>query len=116
MRSNLLSISRCLLCTIIFILIFAHRSLAQSLADDDIHISAIAEFYSLQVYPHLKGHKALAIGPAGYWTYAYGKPSADAAGKTAMAGCASALHQSTYKSLSKRHCVLVDVNGKRLVK
>lgn len=113
MGGNLLSVSRCLLCAIIFILIFAENAFAQSSGDDDIHISAITEFYALQVYPQMKGHKAIAIGPGGYWSEAYGKPSALAAGKYALAGCANALRQSPYKSLAKRKCLLFDVDGER---
>ncbi|WP_119392929.1 alpha/beta hydrolase [Taklimakanibacter lacteus] len=105
--------SRCLLSTITFILIFAHSAFAQSSSDDDIHISAIAEFYALQVYPNAKGHKAIAIGPGGYWNEATGKPSAAAASKYALAGCVAALRRAPFKSLAKRNCVLFDVDGRR---
>lgn len=112
MVSNRVWVSWFSICAIIFILIFTQKTLAQSSSDDDIHISAVAEFYALQVYPQLKGHKAIAVGPGGYWNEAIGKPSASAAGKYALAGCVSALRQSTYKSLAKRSCVLFDVDGK----
>lgn len=113
MHRNRLINYGCLLCAIIFILIFAQKSFAQSSNDDDIHISAITEFYALHTYPRLKGHKALAVGPGGYWGYDSGKASATAASKSALLGCTRALRQSSYKSLAKRNCVLFDVDGKK---
>src|SRR6266496_2591344 len=108
MNSNWIMNCGRLFSVIIFILISAQKSLAQSPTDDDIHISAVAEFFSLHVYPHLKGHKALAVGPGGYWNDASGGPSAAAISKAAVAGCTSILRKSPYKSLAKQSCVLFD--------
>lgn len=93
--------------------VLASGSFAQSSSDDDIHISAIAEFYALHTYSQLKGHKALAVGPGGYWSPSFGKTSAAAASKAALTGCNGALRTSPYKQLAKRKCVLFDINGKR---
>jgi pimeloyl-ACP methyl ester carboxylesterase len=105
--------ARLLLCAILLVLAGAGKTSAQSSANDDIHISAIAEFYALHTYPSLKGHKALAVGPGGYWAASPGKPSADIAGKAALKSCTTALRTSSYKSLARRDCVLFDVDGKR---
>lgn len=102
-----------LICAITFIHIFAERSFAQSSGDDDIHISAIAEFYALHNYPDLKGHKAFAVGPGGYWMYASGKASVDATTKAAVRDCTATLRTSSYKSLARRKCILFDIDGKR---
>ena len=102
-----------LLCTIILVLAGAGMVSAQSAAHDDIHISAIAEFYALQTYPSLKGHKALAVGPGGYWTYSAGESSAGLAGKTALRNCTRVLRTAPFKSLARRECVLFDVDNKR---
>lgn len=113
MADGLLRTMGSLFCTIALFLVAATSAYAQSSGNADIHISAIAEFYALHTYPSLKGHKALAVGPGGYWAPVSGKPSADIAGKTALKSCTSALHTSSYKSLARRDCVLFDVDGKR---
>lgn len=98
---------------IIFTLFTAANAFAQSSPDDDIHISAIAEFYALHSYPNQKGHKALAVGPGGYSGKSFGKPSAGSAAKDAVKNCTAALRTAPYKSLARRKCVLFDVDGKR---
>jgi dienelactone hydrolase len=97
---------------IIFTLTATEKSRAQSANDDDIHISAIAELYFLRVYQKAKGHKALAVGPAGYWASAEGRPSARAAEKAALANCQATLRKAPFRSLSSRRCILFDVDGK----
>lgn len=113
MRAPLPTGSVRLIISALLILVFASGSFAQSSSDDDIHISAIAEFYALHTYPQLKGHRALAVGPGGYWSPSFGKTSAAAAGKAALSGCNGALRTSPYKQLAKRKCVLFDINGQR---
>jgi len=101
-----------LLCISISFLILANRSFAQSSSHDDIHISAIAELYYLRIYKMRKGHKALAVGPGGYWAAAEGRPSSKAAEKAALADCRATLRTAPYKSLSSGRCVLFDVDDK----
>jgi pimeloyl-ACP methyl ester carboxylesterase len=101
------------LCIAVFILISMGTAFAQSSSNDDIHISAIAEFYVLHSYPQLKGHRALAAGPGGYWADSFGKISGDIAGKAALKSCTATLRTSKYKSLARRDCVLFDIDGKR---
>jgi hypothetical protein len=96
-----------LLCAGTFILICLTKSFAQSSADDDIHISAIAEFYAVHTYSHLKGHKAFAVGPGGYWANSSDKPSAKSATKAALKSCTAAydltIHDRSGKSLMPNH-------------
>ncbi|WP_162918182.1 hypothetical protein [Taklimakanibacter deserti] len=113
MYSERLSGPGFLFCIIIFILMLTREGVAESPLDDDIHISAIAEFYAIHTCPHLKGHNAFAVGPGGYWADSFGKPSINTATKTALKSCTAALRTSSYKSLARRECVLFDIDGKR---
>lgn len=112
MHSNWIMKYGRLLCVVIFILISARNSFAQSSSDDDIHISAIAELYFLQVYKNEKGHKALAVGPGGYWAAAERRASPEVARKAALADCRRTLRTASDKGLSSQRCILFDVDGK----
>lgn len=106
-----LSGSVCVVLSVLFNIFAATAGFAQSPNDDDIHISAIAEFYAIHSYSKRKKHKALAVGPGGYWSNIDGLASAAAARKAALAGCNQVLRTAPYKSLAKRRCVLFDVDG-----
>ncbi|MFO0993666.1 MAG: hypothetical protein U1E67_17230 [Hyphomicrobiales bacterium] len=86
---------------------------AQSADDADFHISAVAEFYADHVYSKKPGHKALAVGPGGYWADNTGQSTASKAENTALNACNAALRTSPFKSLSKQQCVIFDLDGKR---
>ena len=102
-----------LLFIIISINMLSGDAFAQSSGDDDIHISAIAEFFAIHRYPKQEGHMANAVGPGGYWEYAFSEPSTQAANKAALADCTANLRTSPYKSLARRKCVLFDIDGNR---
>jgi dienelactone hydrolase len=112
MHSKRLTKFGCLLSAIVFILISADKCFTQSFTDDDIHISAIAELYFLQIYQQEKGgHKAMAVGPGGYWAAAERRTTPKAAETAAVSDCRKTL-QTASKGLAKRSCVLFDVDGK----
>ena len=102
-----------LVLSVLFTLFVTTASFAQSPSDEDIHISAIAEFYAIHNYSKGKKHRALAVGPGGYWSNIDGLPSAAAARKAALNGCNQVLRTAPYKSLAKRRCVLFDLDGER---
>ncbi|WP_162914479.1 alpha/beta hydrolase [Taklimakanibacter lacteus] len=79
---------------------------AQPASDDGIHITASAELYYLRAYPKLKGHRALAVGPGGYWAAVSRLSSREDAEAKALLSCNSRLANSPYKSLSVQHCIL----------
>jgi hypothetical protein len=82
-------------------------------ADDGIHIGASAEFFALYKYPNFKSHKAIAVGPAGYWANSYSWPSASAAAKEALSTCKTGLRRAKIQGLRDKNCVLFDIDGKR---
>jgi hypothetical protein len=86
---------------------------AQSDKDDDVHISDVAEFYAIHKYPGLKAHKAIAVGPGGYWSDYHDANTAAAASKGALNACNGVLRIDKSKKLNSRKCVLFDVDGKR---
>jgi pimeloyl-ACP methyl ester carboxylesterase len=86
---------------------------AQSAGNTDLHITATTEFYALHRYPAKRAHKAIAIGPGGYWGEASGQNSAKEAENAALSGCRNALRTIGPKSLSRAECVLFDLDGNR---
>ena len=86
---------------------------AQAVNDPNFHISAIAEFYADHVYSKKPGHKALSVGPGGYWADTTGQSTANKAKTGALYACNKVLRTAPFKSLSKQQCVIFDIDGKR---
>jgi poly(3-hydroxybutyrate) depolymerase len=108
MTKHVMSFVACL------VLIFAPCKSPLAASDNkNLHISAIAEFFAVQVYPRNKSHKAIAVGPGGYWGETSGSSSAAKATQSALEGCNAFMWRTGGKSLAKRRCVLFDVDGKR---
>lgn len=102
-----------LLCALSILVIVGSTGAVRADTDDDIHISAERELFVLYKYPHRKGHKALAVGPSGYWGESHGVRSAAQASKSAIDTCNRVLRTSKFKSEARRRCVLFAVNDKR---
>lgn len=88
-------------------------SAGMAATDSELHIDAIAEFFTLHSYKTVKTNKAVAVGPGGAWAHAGGEPSSKQAEQRALARCQAQIRSSRFASHRKQKCVIFDSNGKR---